>query len=135
MILEFKNEYRWLSNFAPVKVELDGVVYPSVENAYQAGKTLDEAMRKQFVGINAYEAKQLGKRVVMRPDWDQVKLLLMTELCRQKYNQEPYRSKLIATGDQEIQEGNWWGDTYWGVCRGVGHNHLGKIIMHLRSLM
>lgn len=34
----FRGNFRWLSNFWPCSVVLDGVVYPSVENAYQAVK-------------------------------------------------------------------------------------------------
>jgi len=59
----------------------------------------------------------------------------MDECVAAKFRQEPYRSKLIATGDQLIQEGNTWGDTYWGVDleTGEGENNLGKIIMTLRG--
>ena len=35
-ITRFHEEYRFLSNFYPVKVEYDGVQYPTVEHAYQA---------------------------------------------------------------------------------------------------
>uniref|UniRef100_UPI00345E83CD NADAR domain-containing protein n=1 Tax=uncultured Duncaniella sp. TaxID=2768039 RepID=UPI00345E83CD len=41
--------------------------------------------------------------------------------------------KLIATGDAELVEGNYWHDTVWGVCDGVGENHLGKILMRVRE--
>jgi predicted NAD-dependent protein-ADP-ribosyltransferase YbiA (DUF1768 family) len=40
---------------------------------------------------------------------------------------------LIDTGDQELIEGNWWGDVIWGVCNGKGENHLGKILMEVRK--
>ena len=40
---------------------------------------------------------------------------------------------LIKTGDQELIEGNYWNDTYWGVCKGVGQNKLGKILMRVRE--
>jgi len=35
-------------------------------------------------------------------------------------------TKLLSTGNCEIQEGNYWGDTFWGVCKGKGENNLGK---------
>jgi predicted NAD-dependent protein-ADP-ribosyltransferase YbiA (DUF1768 family) len=35
----------------------------------------------------------------------------------------------------ELIEGNWWGDTYWGVCNGVGENHLGKLLMKIRDYL
>jgi predicted NAD-dependent protein-ADP-ribosyltransferase YbiA (DUF1768 family) len=40
---------------------------------------------------------------------------------------------LLATDDEELVEGNWWNDTFWGVCRGDGENNLGKIIMKVRD--
>jgi len=133
MIEAFDGETRWLSNFAPCNVVLDGRVYPSTENGYQAAKTTDLGEREQFQSITPGKAKKAGKAVTLRPDWNEVKLLVMEDLNRQKYALCDYREKLLATGDMDIQEGNHWGDTFWGVCNGVGENHLGKIIMRLRA--
>lgn len=133
IITEFRGDTRWLSNFAPCEVVFCGDTYPSTENAYQAAKTLIEDERKFFTECNAYQAKEAGKEVTMRDDWDNVKLKVMLNLNRQKYSQEPFRTKLLSTGKAEIQEGNDWGDTYWGICEGVGANNLGKIIMQIRS--
>ena len=36
MIKEFQKEYRWLSNFAPCGVELDGQMYLMVQTAREA---------------------------------------------------------------------------------------------------
>jgi len=133
MIKEFQGSKRWLSNFTPCWVFLDGVAYPSTENAYQAAKTVVKNERKPFVGMTAGQAKRAGKKVTIRDDWDEVKLEVMEDLTRQKYTQEPFKSKLLGTGDREIQEGNRWGDTFWGICNGRGSNHLGVIIMKIRS--
>jgi len=38
MIKEFKGEYSWLSNFAPVNILLAGKIYPSVEHAFMSMK-------------------------------------------------------------------------------------------------
>lgn len=40
---------------------------------------------------------------------------------------------LLDTGNTKLIEGNSWNDTYWGVCGGRGKNHLGKILMGVRS--
>lgn len=133
MIREFKGCNRWLSNFAPCTVVLDGIAYPSTENAYQAAKTVIPAERKQFENITAWQAKRAGRQVTLRPGWNNIKISIMENLNQQKYSTEPMRSKLIATGDVEIQEVNTWNDTFWGVCNGVGYNHLGLIIMRIRA--
>jgi ribA/ribD-fused uncharacterized protein len=137
MIKEFQGKYRWLSNFWPVEggIILDGITYPTIEHAYQAAKTLDPNERRLIARCSTPgQAKRAGKSITMRSDWHQVKLQVMEDLVRQKFTNDPeLRKKLIQTKNKPIQEGNRWGDTFWGVCRGKGHNHLGKIIMKVRS--
>ena len=132
-ILGFKDEFRWLSNFTECKVEFDGDIYSSVEHAYQAAKTFDLAKRKLIRESTAGKAKQIGKTIELVPDWEQIKLEVMRDLLMQKFSQEPFRSQLIATGDCFIEETNWWGDVFWGVCCGKGLNHLGRMIMDIRA--
>lgn len=133
MIDNFTGEYYFLSNFYPVKVVLDGLEYPSLENAYQAAKNFDYERRKNFIPLTAKEAKQEGQKILKRPDWDQIKILVMTNLIREKFKDSELKNKLLLTGNQELIEGNTWGDQYWGVCKGIGENNLGKILMKVRE--
>lgn len=58
----------------------------------------------------------------------------MEGLIRQKFsNDEALKNRLLATGEQDLIEGNTWGDHFWGVCRGEGQNTLGKILMIVRK--
>lgn len=99
-----------------------------------AAKTLDPQERIQFERIAPSMAKQLGQRVTLRHDWEEVKLNIMYELNKQKFEWSPeLRTALLATGDRYIEETNWWKDTFWGVCNGVGENHLGRILMRIRE--
>ena len=75
----------------------------------------------------------MGRHLPLRPDWEDVKLSVMEGLLRQKFREEPFKSQLKATGDAQLVEGNYWGDVYWGVCRGQGENHLGKLLMKIRG--
>jgi ribA/ribD-fused uncharacterized protein len=129
----FKGEYRWLSNFYLAEVVLDGFVYPSSEHAYQAAKTLNLEERRAILSMSVSEAKKAGRKVTLRSDWEDIKLDVMLRLLRQKFAHPELRSKLVATGDAELVEGNWWNDTFWGVCRGVGQNNLGKLLMVVRE--
>lgn len=129
MINEFCGEWRWLSNFWPVSVEFDGIVYGSVENAYQASKVPIED-REQFTRCSAGQAKRLGKRYSLS---ETQKLTNMKDLLRKKFSDSTLRKLLLATENEEIVEGNSWGDVFWGVCRGVGENRLGKMIMEIRE--
>lgn len=135
MINSFTKEYRFLSNFYPCRVELDGDTYPSVEHAYQAAKTLSKNLRMPFMesAMKANEAKSLGKKLKPREDWNNVKLSIMEKLVRDKFNTPKFSNMLLSTGDNELIEGNWWGDVFWGMCKGKGENHLGKILMKIRS--
>ena len=135
MIREFKGEHCWLSNFAPCKIMLDGEEYDSVENAYQASKTLNHSERMKFKNITPGQAKRLGRKITIRDDWSKVKLSIMYSLLIQKYANPPYKNMLIETGYMRIEEGNLWNDTFWGVCleTGKGQNNLGKMIMEIRK--
>ena len=135
----FRGQYRWLSNFVSGPVTYDGEVYDHVENAYQAAKVREDfkPFRARFKGIPSAAAKQLGKNVQLRPDWDEVKLGIMEDLVRQKFQDPILRQQLLETGDAHIREGNTWGDRFWGCvpkmdAPWVGENHLGKILMEVR---
>jgi len=132
-INSFNGKYRFLSNFQAAKVKLDGVTYDSVEHAYQAAKTLDKDERKKFQGITAGESKRLGRSIVLRKDWESVKINIMRDLLKQKFSEHTLKTDLLDTGDAVLIEGNNWNDTFWGVCRGVGHNWLGRLLMELRD--
>jgi len=130
----FQGRYRWLSNFWSCFVVLDGVEYPSTENAYQAAKTLDPELRKPFQDCFPGVAKRDGRALPLRPDWDDVKYGVMEQLLRQKFARGELRERLLATGDAELIEGNDWGDTWWGVDdRRGGQNNLGKLLMKIRA--
>lgn len=130
----FSGQYRWLSNFSPALVTLDDVEYISVEHAYQAAKSHDAHYRWCIARCpTPTDAKRLGKSVPLRFDWSDVKLQIMEDLLRQKFSQPFFRSKLQATGTAKLIEGNYWGDTFWGVCNGVGTNHLGRLLMLIRG--
>lgn len=134
MIDKFDGAYRFLSNFYCVNVVLDNMTFYSVEHAYQAAKSLIGHERRIVQQCaTASEAKRIGKQLTLRADWEQVKDSVMLDLLRQKFAQEPLRNLLLATGNEELIEGNWWGDVYWGVCRGRGLNLLGILLMQVRA--
>jgi len=135
MINQFQGEYRFLSNFWPAKVIFNGITFPTVEHAYQAAKTTDKEEQLKIAKLPLPDqAKRAGRKVKMQPGFDKIKLKIMEDLVRQKFqNHKQLKEKLLATGDAVLVEGNWWGDTYWGVCRGRGENHLGRILMKIRS--
>lgn len=134
--MTFIKEYYFLSNFYPVEVEFDGIRYPSSEAAYQAQKSLDPSVRAKFAEYRADIAKKEGQKVKLRPDWDSVRVGIMEAIVKAKFAQHPdLAEKLINTGSMHLEEGNRWGDIFWGVDKktGVGENNLGKILMKVRE--
>ncbi len=131
----FSGTYHWLSNFSPAPVRYGLVTYPTVEHAYQAAKTNDADQRKSIkLADSPGRAKHMGQRVTLRPDWETVKLDVMRDLLWQKFAPgTELARKLLTTGDAQLIEGNYWGDIFWGVCRGQGENHLGRLLMAVRE--
>ena len=130
----FRGPFEFLSNFHPAVVELDGMKYATVEHAFQAAKTLDSAERNWIAAAaDAGVAKKRGRKVTLRSDWEDVKLSVMLDLLRQKFSDSHLGPYLAATGDVHLEEGNWWGDTFWGTSRGHGENWLGVLLMHVRK--
>lgn len=61
-------------------------------------------------------------------------LSVMETLVREKFTRHPaLAAQLLATGDLELVERNHWRDTFWGICDGRGENHLGRILMKVRT--
>jgi ribA/ribD-fused uncharacterized protein len=140
----FTGELRFLSNFSPAVVALDGRYYVTVEHAYQAAKTLDLRERMPFQDplMPPNVAKRAGQALTIRRDWEGVKLLVMRQLLAAKFGgYTALRDCLAGTGDLELVETNTWHDQYWGDCECsdhryvAGENQLGRSLMALRSYL
>jgi ribA/ribD-fused uncharacterized protein len=143
-ILGFFGTYRFLSNFhehPEVTIWISDchngkIACSSIEHAFQASKTVDIVERiKVAAAPDPAASKREGRKVTLRSDWEQVKIDVMLELLTQKFSHPFYRELLIATGDAFLEETNSWQDRFWGVCNGVGENHLGKLLMQIREVL
>lgn len=128
----FEGKYRFLSNFSNHQVVYNGLVYKNAEAAFQAQKCPSRA--NEFVNLTPSAAKRLGRRVALRIDWEEVKDGVMLAVVRDKFTRnKSCKDRLLQTGDAELEEGNDWGDKYWGTVDGKGKNKLGKILMQIRE--
>jgi len=132
-IAGFVGPYRWLSNYFPAPLDFEGRHYGSSEAAYHASK-FPEGERDEFTRLDPDAAKKLSRRkVVDQGWWDARKEHVMREITWQKYAQNPeLAAQLLATGDRQLEEANWWGDKFWGTVDGEGKNTLGLILMETR---
>jgi len=124
-----------LSNFYPSEIEVDGLLWATVEHYYQAMKTLDPAARERIrTAATPGVSKRLGRRVDLRPDWEAVKIPVMRRALAHKFTHETEAGHyLLESGDGVLIEGNTWGDRFWGVDGGVGENWLGHLLMARRA--
>lgn len=139
-IANFHGNYSFLSNFYDAPVKFDEVRYKTSEHAYQTQKTPIESERLKIMqAATPADTKKLGRAVHMRKDWENVKFGIMYQIVLAKFQQnEDIRKQLLATGNTELIEGNFWHDTFFGVCtcsqhRGEGRNALGNILMQVRE--
>lgn len=134
----FRGDFRFLSNFWPVEVMLNMDKYASVEHAYQAAKFPKGKWRASIRACKTPgEAKRLARdnRTFWRKEWDAgEKLVVMKHLLLQKFEGPEMRAWLASTYPRRLEEGNSWGDTYWGVDlkTGKGTNMLGEMLMEIR---
>ncbi len=146
VIDKFDGEFAFLSNFFPSPISVclsmpDGttqcVQAATVEHAFQASKakTVEDAL---FIlnQTTPGRAKRAGKKIALADGWDENRLTIMHSWVERKFAQDGLlRRLLLNTGNAQLIEDNNWGDRWWGICDGVGENHLGKILMDVRNLM
>lgn len=138
-ILSFRVYYSFLSNFYNGNVFVyNNMKFKNAESAFQSRK--DDTMARYFEMLNPLMSKNLGRKVNLRNDWEEIKDKIMYEVCYEKFTQcEKLKNKLLETGDRELVEGNNYGDTYWGMVYNnktnewVGENKLGIILMTVRD--
>jgi len=150
MINSFSGRWTFLSNFYPSKIVHQGITYPSNEHYYVAMKVNDDQMingqfypksdvRELISHVSTPgQVKRFGRTLKIRKDWDDIKLSVMEWGLREKFKDEKLKEMLLQTGEEELVEGNWWHDNFFGVCacgscQGKGQNNLGKLLMKIRS--
>jgi ribA/ribD-fused uncharacterized protein len=144
MIVAFSGKYQFLSNFYLAPVSTQDLLFPSVEHAFQFSKivkpTKEEINFFTSPGTHPANAKHRGKTVELRPDWEEVKIEVMTALVKDKFlPTKGLADWLVKTAPEKLIHGNSHGDVFWGMTFSsyknmmVGENHLGKILMGVRT--
>lgn len=139
----FNGRWRCLSNFSRNPVFWEGVLYPTSEAAFQAGKTLDPVLRRAFAeALTPEAAKKLGQEVALRPDWDVFwRHAVMRDVLAAKFTDPELATLLMSTGTALLIESNRWCDNTWGDCvcpkhrAKPGRNLLGLALMDLRAVL
>jgi len=136
-VREFRGEFRFLSNFWPARVRgPGGRTFATVEHAYQASKSTDRVIWKHIQSLpRPGEAKKFSRTMVVRPGWADIRREVMEKLLRQKFAPGSELAARLVAVDGIIEEGNGWGDTFWGIdlATGEGENNLGRLLTMLRE--
>ena len=137
MIDRFMHEFAFLSNYARILPESP----VTVEHLYQAAKAAcSEEAARIMAAETPGQAKKMARKIQKVENWDEIKLHIMFNLLLYKFSFEENRQKLLATGDEDLCEGNIWHDNFWGdchcehCCNKPGKNHLGRLLMKVREL-
>ena len=156
-----KDKYGEFSNFYQLKEPLvvNNIKYPTTEHLFQASKFDDIEYKKLIASFNS-PAKSfiLGKQkivsgltwrtdmnehiidalnrgVKIKSNWEEIKVGVMMNILRLKFNQDLHCKKvLLSTDNLEIVE-NTHRDSFWGNggSKNNGKNMLGKCLMNLRK--
>lgn len=144
MINKFDGKYAFLSNFysSPFvfKEGNEEFIAKTVEHYFQYMKTasIEEGI-EILSALTPGEAKHLGRKCTLCKDWEEIKDAVMSEALHKKFAIPELKEKLLATGSEYLEEGNWWHDNTWGNCYCekckdiVGENRLGIILMRIRE--
>lgn len=128
-----QQDYRFLGNFFECDIELDGDVYPTLEHAFQASKTASQIDRDQIrTARTPRRAKRIGRSIAIASDWDDIRVDVMHKLLAKKFEGSKLKKMLLATKNAELVSG---GDTFWGKVNDQGTNHIGEMLMKIRTEM
>lgn len=135
--------YIYFSPYTAHAIEIDGVVYPTLEHAYQCqrytdSKIIDE-IRKAHSPVKAWEVSSKYKHLQV-PEFknEEHKLTVMKDLMRLKAEQhEEIRQALLDSGDLKIVKHIVTyppGDGFWDDGEdGNGLNYTGRLWMEIRE--
>ena len=149
----FRDNFDFLSNFYDLEThikddEYSDISYSTIEHYYQSHKVYSHDCKymisnhpkkglKNFVN-SLHEATIYCNRVKVNRN-RQLAINVMKSGLMFKFSKHnpTLRRKLIDTDGIELVEYNTWGDKFFGVDirTGKGYNHLGKILMDIRTFI
>lgn len=145
-------DFRFLSNFYPCKLDIDGCSWRHTEAYYQSrksdnpdyhGRILKNSspVWAKHIGDSRVDSRKISKKSWfrkhpedLREDWDDIKLSVMKQALESKFSQNlQLQAALIRTHPALLIEDSP-SDYYWGVGKdGSGKNNLGILLTEIRS--
>lgn len=128
-----------LDNRYLTPIEYNGIIYPSVENAFQSSRFKDPSIKRKFITFTPHEAAYRGNHFITTiDDWQHIKHDIMYQLLRKKFENPILKKALLDTKDSSLVITNNVHDNEWGsctcrICNNSGENKVGIMLMELRN--
>jgi len=130
-----------LSNLFRREIEFEGVVYPTAEHAYQAGKARRPEVRDWLMAAPSPALLAMAAHGLyhwdIAPGWSKTKFDRMRAILREKFTQhQDLNELLLSTGDKRLVEMPRTDNPtnrLWGEVNGQGKNMLGNLLMEVRE--
>ncbi|MEZ0111799.1 putative NAD-dependent protein-ADP-ribosyltransferase YbiA (DUF1768 family) [Catenulispora sp. EB89] len=123
-----------LRNEYPSPIEIGGLAYPTVLQAYWALAVTDDAVREAVLAAEpARLVRSIVREAAVRDGWPQTRLAVMALLLRAKFSQNPdLAAVLAATGEARIlfKDGE---SLFWGERGTRGRNWMGRLLEEVRA--
>ncbi len=141
--LPLEKFYIYFSPYTAHAIEIGGLIFPTVEHAYQCQRYLDPKIIEEIRGaaspVKAWEISSKYKHLQV-PEFkkEEHKLAVMKRLMQAKADQhEEVRKALLDSGDLKIVKHIVTyppGDGFWDDGEdGTGLNHIGRMWMEIRE--
>lgn len=133
--------YGAFSNLFKREIEFEGVVFPTSEHAYQAGKARKESVKKWILDAPSPALVAMAAHGLywwdIRPGWSKDKFNRMRDVLRAKFSQhDDLAELLLSTGSARLVESATVDNEVnrtWGEVNGKGKNMLGVLLMEVRE--
>lgn len=148
MIVLFRGEYGFLSNFYKCPIAYKGHTFKCTESAFQSAKCVAPKQIEKLATMDGHDAKKAVRHMTTIPkeQWNEISINTMFEVNWIKYQDPILKEKLLATDGQILMEGNSWHDNFWGSCdcgrckngdpwEQTDKNYLGKTLMYIRFFL
>lgn len=133
----------YFSPYTAHAIEIDGIMYPTIEHAYQCARYTDGKVREEIRAarspVKAWEISTKYKSTQIPEFKDKIyKLKVMKDLMRLKVEQhEEVKKALLDSGVANIVKHIYTyppGDGFWDDGEhGEGANHMGRMWMEIRK--
>ena len=119
-------------------IKYKGLLYPSVENAYQAQKEPDQVKRMKYTRLSTSQAIYYGNRKRLSYNWLENRDKIMHELLEIKFQDKHFREELLSSDlDDTIfyntDHNNYWGFCTCEKCRNKNQNKLKDMLIVIKN--